>query len=416
MTTHMLRNLALASAVAVSGLVAAAQAAGPLNTIIWNGSAADGNWATPANWVGGVIPTMTDATNMDNNSALVFGASGTNTTVSTLPVIYPGSDCVYGMTFNSFMGSNPVTITNDNNALFRIGSGGITVDSGAPAVTFNFTNLSSAVRIMNNQTWTNNSSNPLTFSVATFNLQYPGGSNTTLTIDGTGDISLPTGFYSNTTSTYGTVVKNGNGTLYIGQGYPGYGTGGTPAITVNTGTVWVNGRSSVMPIGTYTVNATGNLIFDNTALGYNGIAPAVPTITNTTAGGKVTFQGNNAYSANSAANINLGSTGTINVYGNRELFYLTSALTAGNFTVGGSSTSSNGELWIARNISTAGIASSTFTLGNAAGRGVLMVYQGGSSTTYTIPNVVVPATMSGAVGQSDASNNVAVTVTNLTLG
>ena len=207
----------------VAGLSFAAQA----TTYYWNtGTAtwATGTWSDNATSGGttGVLPTSTDS--------VVFNQSGTN---GAETVTLGSSYSVAGVTFNN----TGTTILQGNNLTERIltiGSGGLTMNAGAGAVTLgNASSRAGSLALAGSQTWYNNSSslfrqrlwttaNPVSLSL---------GANT-LTLDGTGTGNWQ--FEAPITGTGG-LIKNGiNNTLNL------YGTntysGGT---TISAGNIAV---------------------------------------------------------------------------------------------------------------------------------------------------------------------------------
>ena len=220
--------------------------AGATPTGVWDiGSTA--NWSTNS---GGTVATTT----WSNNSDAVFSA---------------GSDGINSFNVNIASGQsisansilveegNP-TIQNPNNSTgssLSLGSGGITVNSGAGLTIAlnNKLNLSLSA----SQTWTNNSSNSLSVTTAnapTFDL---GGN--TLTVAGTGNTTITNAI----SGTGGAITKNGTGILTFNGNTANTYTGLT---TVNTGELDLAKTAAVNAIagGGLTING-GTVKYTNTS-------------------------------------------------------------------------------------------------------------------------------------------------------
>ena len=104
-------------------------------TFIWSTTAGTGDFNTPANWVGGIAPTSPDD--------LKFGSWTTPTPINLLSAFTANS-----IEFTSGYASYNFSTT--NSSVLSLGSGGITVATGAPTVSFN--SLLSLV-LLNSQTW-----------------------------------------------------------------------------------------------------------------------------------------------------------------------------------------------------------------------------------------------------------------------
>ena len=125
---------------------------------VWQGSGSDANWATTANWVGGVAPTSGTAIEFQGTTKLNNTNTIANLTLS-------------GITFNN-MGFNiyGTSITNTNGILDTIGSNTIAlIQSLGISQTFTNTGNSSYTNIISGAI-TNNG----------FNLNFTGGGNFTV--------------------------------------------------------------------------------------------------------------------------------------------------------------------------------------------------------------------------------------------
>ena len=144
--------------------------------------------------------------------------------------------------------------------VFNLGSGGITLNSGAGAVTFGVANSGDLnVTLTADQTWTNNSANVLSVGTAghTGNLTSANvdlGANQ-LTIDGTGNTNLG---ISNQPDAWltgsGALIKNGTGVFSLG----GKNTGYSGNVTVNNGVLYYGDSPDAL--------GTGNLLITNGAI------------------------------------------------------------------------------------------------------------------------------------------------------
>ncbi len=169
----------------------------PLTTAYWKGTTtsilsnrwaasdgnADGNWASTA---GGSVQALVPGTNAD-----VF-ISVTSPVVAPVNTVLGDNMSIKSLTIQDTV--NGLGLNADGNTL-TVGTGGITMKAGVPAST-----IAARVALGTSQTWTNNSTSPLTISGSVI----PGGN--TLTNAGSGTIVL------SGASTLGTVVVS-TGTL-----------------------------------------------------------------------------------------------------------------------------------------------------------------------------------------------------------
>ncbi len=322
--TYTLTHLYNATNFTVSNLVATdttmsinVASATALTTAYWKGGLSAGsnvwalsdgtasNWVTNANGSGptplvpGVGAAVTfSATGAANQGAMVLGAS---MTIKSLTV----SD------------TNAVTLNADGNTLTI--ATGITVNSGAGAVTLNV-----PVTLGANQTWTNNSSNLLTIggavSLGAFNLTSAGSGNTSISgaISGTGN-----------------VTKNGAGTLNLSGASTTTGT-----LTINAGSVNLSGSytGAVTMANTSTVFnllAGGSLYGTNVGFSVGSGSGSVGVFNQS--GGDILFNNN--------FNLGLGGNSTSGSYGFYNLSGGTVADTGGGnvrFRMGGGASYSTG--------------------------------------------------------------------------
>jgi autotransporter-associated beta strand protein len=164
---------------------------GGANVWAQSDGSANSNWTTDGTTATSLTPgTAADVIFTSDNApsdrdAMVLGA---NMTIRSLTI----SD--------SDVTPSAVTLNADGHQLTLANAAGITVNSGAGAVTLN-----APINLGTGQTWTNNSSQPLTIGGDI------GNGSSTLTLDGTGDVTI-TGSIRNGG---GGLTKNGSGTLAL---------------------------------------------------------------------------------------------------------------------------------------------------------------------------------------------------------
>ena len=339
----------------------------------WDGVLTSAAWSTAGNWytdagesiVSGAAPTAADD--------LFFNTTPDNALGGTINL--SGNIAATSLTFNT----SAATIISQNGTTrsLSLGSGGITVNSGA--VPFGASTAALPVQLTGNQTWTNNSSTglltvrslavsdtatgpvALTLNAAgssniSFLLAIQNSPDTTkalsLVVDstGTGTVQM-----ANAASTFsgGIVIKQGNlqastnnATLGTGKVEIGDTTGSSAARLTITGTTPVianhidirTGSTGLktMAVGTSAANATlsGNIaLFDdltvgtaltsgtNPILNLTGVISGSGDLTVGSIGGSKTVSlilaGTNTYSGNtivSAGSLTLADTGTLTFY------------------------------------------------------------------------------------------------------
>jgi autotransporter-associated beta strand protein len=298
------RGLAL-SALALIGAPAVSQAAAyywNTGTNTWSGTF----WSDNATSGGttGVLPTSIDTITF--NQSLVNGAE----TISL------GADrSVLGITFSNT--GTTLLQGGGTNRILTIGTSGITINSGAGAVTIGnaAANQNVAVTVNGPQSWANNSAT--TFTVVN---AVTGGANT-LTLDGTGNgLTTLTGGLSfsgagglvigksgtlGTTISGGTITLGGTGGIVINSGASAVGLG---ANTVSASQSWTNNSAT-----TFTVS--GATAAGATTLTLNGAGDGLTTLTGgltfSGAGGLVIGKAGALGTTISGGTITLGGTGGI---------------------------------------------------------------------------------------------------------
>ncbi len=149
----LLRNFVLAASISLT-LGQAAHAA----TIYWDG-AASATWGTLANWSTASGATTPDPTAEPGASDdVIFNITTANAaTIATLA----GNKSALSLTFNN-TGTTLLRSDNTTTRVLPLGTGGITVNSGAGAVTVGTATQGTNISLGGSQAWINNSSNTAT--------------------------------------------------------------------------------------------------------------------------------------------------------------------------------------------------------------------------------------------------------------
>jgi fibronectin-binding autotransporter adhesin len=214
-------------------------------TITWDGSSADGLWATTANWSSGALPGTADTANFDSDLSVAPWTITLGADRAVQVVTFSSGAATQGFTFS---GANMLTVG-------ATGTGGIT-NNDADTQTFN-----STVRLGATQTW-DAASGALAFSAVTLTNS---GTARTLTVQGAFGTSI-SGVMSNGAGT-GSLTKTGTGTLTL-SGTNTY----TGVTTINQGAVSVAtiGNGGVAGNLGQATNAAGNLVLGGGTLQYTG--------------------------------------------------------------------------------------------------------------------------------------------------
>ena len=235
-----LARAAFASALAAPLAASSASAA----DIWWNGGTA--NWATLSAWTtdaGAATPNPTVIPGASDT--LTFNRTGVNTAnIITLGAPRAGQSLTFNSTGTSLFRANASGTTTAR--ILSIGTGGITINSGAGAVTIGDTPATFGAintTLTGAQSWTNNSSNGFTFGGNVVN-----GSNL-LTIAGSGASTL-SGLISGT----GGLLKDGSGTLILSNNGNSFSGG----LTIRNGTVNVNASGNAVGTGAITMGGAGS--------------------------------------------------------------------------------------------------------------------------------------------------------------
>lgn len=224
-------------------------------TIIRNGTV----WSTDpvSGGTTGVTPTASDT--------LVFNQSSVNgNETGTINNNWSAA----GMIFNN-TGSSTISSSSTTRYALTLGAGGVTVNSGAGAVTLgNSSNRQLDLTINASQSWTNNSSSTLTARQGTVDLK-----GNTLTITGAGNTAILDPIAE--TVAGGSLVKTGDGILTLSgaSSYTGATTltvgtlvasadkalGNTSGVTVNGGTLDIQSATA----GTVTLGSAANFLLSS---------------------------------------------------------------------------------------------------------------------------------------------------------
>ena len=253
-------------------LVAMASPLGALaGTYYWD-STNTGTWATGANWsdnaasagITGVVPLSTDS--------VVFNQSSVN---GAETVQFDAAATITGITFNN-TGTSLLDSSSTTAQTLTLGTGGLTIASGAGAVTLGDSANTLNFALSGDQSWTNNSTanalkvvNGITASSAgtkTLTLTGAGSFSMGGVIgDGSGTVALTKSGVGTTTltgvNTYtGTTTING-GTLQVGNG-GSTGSIGSGAVSLNGGNLTYNlsGATSISNSINYAANNNINLL------------------------------------------------------------------------------------------------------------------------------------------------------------
>lgn len=391
--------------------------------------------ATPlssAYWVGG-LSTAAKVWAASNGSASNWTTDGLGTATPLVPgasanVFVSDASAAPGnqvnMTLGADMAINSLTV-NSPTAVSLLNSGGstltvgglgglgITVEAGSGSVTVN-----PNITVSNSQTWTNTSSNPLTFggTVST------GGN--VLIIDGSGATSIAN-------------LNSGTGGLIVAAG-----TTSLNAATLSGAQAWTNNSANVLTAGTVsnggfalTLTGTGDQAITGVlsgagALIKTGLGAAVLSGANTYTGattvsaGTLTLSGNRTASNTAAITVGnvSGSTGTLNIANGTFTIGQITLATGDSTAIGvinqtGGSLTMSGTQMIVGNLGTGttsgsnstgtyNLSGGTLTGSAAATRGVLLGTNTGTTGIFNLSGTGVLALGSSAleIGRSDGAS------------
>ncbi len=235
--------------------LAAAQPSAQAATRTWDGGGGTNVLNLNTNWSGDALPnavgdiaqwdgTVTGALSLTSNAA--WTPTSGNTTGGGTSILVTSTQ------------TSSLTLAGNQN----IGLGNVTVQSSAGAVTINPT--AQIVFRGGPATITNSSSNVLTFGSSITNWNNGGGTDRTVTFDGSGNTQIDGNFILGGQGNFTTVTKNGVGTLTFNGAQNGGGTGlgnAMASLVVSAGTMKF-GNAAQLGIGggfgAYATNITNN--------------------------------------------------------------------------------------------------------------------------------------------------------------
>ena len=352
--------------------VATGGAAVAPNTAFWNGTTST-DWAlgsangVATNWVSTATGAAdTYAVPASNSNVIMTSNSATNLatalnqafTINSLTFTGNAANAA-GSSIASGTGGAASTLTINAAALNgNVAGNGITVLAGSGANT-----ISAPVILGGNQTWTNNSANPLTFSGDI------SGTGLTLTTVGTGSIQIGNGGTTGSIATDVVLVNNGN------LAFNRSNTLTFPNAISGTGNVTQSGAGTLVLSGTNTY--TGNTVVSGGTLNITGSITGNGTTTNLAYGG-------------TAGNTIVNISGSVNNYKNFTGANVAGSIAVMNQTGGSASTLGTGggdTQWVAQNggYGYLNITGGTFNTGRfdavgITGGGTAVVYVGGAGT------------------------------------
>lgn len=372
----------------VATISLAMQQTSPAATYYWSGTSGasmgtSGNWSTsPSTVTGGVTPSAADDTifNIDANNASNLNVSlgAANRTALSQTFKSTGSTV--------FIRSNSGTSSSTSN--LTIGSGGITMNSGAGAVTYGATDQRPLVRMAASFAITNNSSSPVTFLESFEPSSSVSAAVTTLSLLGTG--------------TGGTVfagtVNNGTSSAYALALVVNTAAGATSLLdsanTYSGGTTLTRG---ILGVGSSTALGTGTLTINGGALAAKGsarsLANAVVVGADFVLGG--IGGGYTPASLTLSGSVNLGNATRTITLGNSAT--ISGAIANGGLVLNGSSGGSVRRLLLSGNNSYAG--NTTVSSGTL---------QAGSATAFGTGSVTVSGGVVDLQARTDVTNSFAM--------
>jgi len=315
------------------------------------------NWSVNADGTGGNPAAVPGAGNI-----AYFNSSNNNNNITANLTAALSLNGAGGLVINN-TGTTTINSDGAGNRAITLGTAGLTINSGAGAVTFGTTIATQRVTFVLNgsQTWTNNSSNALLLNTSSSISTGGTGANNgaALTVAGTGDISL-----GGIISQNGTITKNGSGQLTLSSANTFNGT-----VTLNAGKL-VLGSNGALGNQTLTINdgttidvTNARTNTKNNSMNWNG---------NFTFGGCNTWDsGTGAVTMNASRTVTVsGSTMTVGGDISGVGFGLTKT-GAGTLTLNGTNsysggtTVNGGTLWAKKAAALSGYAADTISVNNA---------------------------------------------------
>jgi autotransporter-associated beta strand protein len=275
--TRHTRRTALAIAALLAVFIGNTPTARAAN-ITWSGSNST-TWTDGANWVGGTAPDNS----LTTDTAVFDSATYTNQPNSTT------GRSIAGITIGANSGAVTINTLTTGNRL-AIGSGGITMESGAGSLTVGVENTD-GVLVNASQTWTNDSASALGWnSMGTGNTL----GEVTLTLTGTGS-----GGFSQLQNT---ISQGTNTTLAIVVDYSGAGT-----VSMIKATNTYSGGLTIKQ-GTVLVNQNDGTGAGTVTLGFNG-GTANATLTSANVGTARSYASAFVLATGHTGNLTIASTG-----------------------------------------------------------------------------------------------------------
>ncbi|MEO5916593.1 MAG: autotransporter-associated beta strand repeat-containing protein [Luteolibacter sp.] len=285
-------------------------------TRTWDGGGVAGtNMDAAVNWSGDVVPGSGDTGQWDGTVggalSLIYTATGTGASLTA------GSGF-----FLNILGTQTGSLTiNEASGTVGLRLQNLTVASGAGALTFGGTAgadiLTLGAAAVPNHTWTNSSSNPVTFGS---DVQFGAGGGVThgLTLTGTGTWNVNTSLIRNGSGTIN-VIKDGAGTLNLGNvnalGNAAFtilagslDSPGGALIMTNTTQSWngdftfIGTNSLNLGTGTVALNASRQVTVTANTLTVGGIVSGTGFGLTKAGAGTLTFTGANTYSGGTVIN------------------------------------------------------------------------------------------------------------------
>ena len=271
------KKLCLSVVIVALGLIIALLEQPTQAASMWWDTTTTGLWSSTANWWTTAAGTTNPAVVPTNIDSVTFNGTGI---LGATTAQIDGATSVLGLSFSNAGTTLLESSTTTSNTL-SVGTSGITVFSGAGAVTLGDPVNLMPITFSGGQSWTNNSASLMTV----VNIVSTGGN--ALTISGSGQ-NVVTGAISG-----GGGLTISNGTLSISGSSSAFGTLliGNVGSSTNTPTLNISGGAT---------SFTGGIGFGSAA-GARGVLNVSNTATVTVTGGNIIFGGNSGPASNNTA-------------------------------------------------------------------------------------------------------------------
>jgi len=291
------------------------------STVTWSGSGADSNWATTANWIGGIVPGTISGSNNSDTAYFVQTVSNGNGT--TTPIVVPTGLNIGNITFDAPATSafsigatagNPLILSNGGQIKNHI-SGGVVETISSPLI---FQGPSYSL-------WSGNGGG----STLIYSGTMSGGATGVTTVTLTGDANAGNGIFN------GAIVNGSSSSL----GFVGNNGSWTFANPANSFTGGISMASSVLNVGNGAALSTGTITLGAGATLQNVSGSAVVVTTNNPQlwSGDFTFNG----TGGTAYDLNMGA-GPVVLASDRTLNINKNTLTIGGVVSGSAALTKNG--------------------------------------------------------------------------